>query len=276
MARILAISSFVARGHVGLSAMLPALQRLGHEVIGLPTIVLSNHPGHATYAGAEIETERLRDMLDAIHSNGWLEGIHALITGYLPSADHVRFAAEAASRVGAASPHATYYCDPILGDDPKGLYLDEHAALAIRDELLPLADMAMPNRFELEWLSGRPVRDIATAYDAASELPCRSVLATSIPGDKDDLVNLWTTDGEGIFCPVPRIDKAPHGTGDLFAALFAGFRLHGGLGREHLGRAAAGVAEVLSKTSADGDLQLISTAENWSNPVPLPIYPVAQ
>ena len=46
MARILAISSQVVRGHVGLSAIVPALQRLGHEVLPIPTIILSNHPGH--------------------------------------------------------------------------------------------------------------------------------------------------------------------------------------------------------------------------------------
>jgi pyridoxine kinase len=274
MARILAISSYVARGHVGLSAMLPALQRLGHEVIGLPTTVLSNHPGHSIFAGAEIDPERLRDMLAAIQSNGWLNDVQALVTGYLPTVEHVRIAADAASRVSSANTQATFYCDPIIGDDPKGLYVAEETALAIRDELLPLADMALPNRFELEWLSGRNVRDIATAFDAACELPCRSVLATSIPGLRNDLINLWATDGEGIFCPVPKVEKAPHGTGDLFAALFIGFRLKGGLGTEHLGRAAAGVSAVLTKPFEDGDLQLISTAEQWSNPIPLPIYPV--
>ena len=45
MARILILSSWVAHGHVGLSAAAPALQALGHEVTQLPTTVLSNHPG---------------------------------------------------------------------------------------------------------------------------------------------------------------------------------------------------------------------------------------
>ena len=46
MARVLVISSHVAFGSVGLAAMVPALHRLGIEVIVLPTVVLSNHPGH--------------------------------------------------------------------------------------------------------------------------------------------------------------------------------------------------------------------------------------
>ena len=42
MARILAISSHVVRGHVGLAASVPALQWLGHEVWALPTVILAS------------------------------------------------------------------------------------------------------------------------------------------------------------------------------------------------------------------------------------------
>jgi pyridoxine kinase len=45
MAKVLAISSHVVRGHVGLAATVPALQYLGHEVWALPTVLLSSRPG---------------------------------------------------------------------------------------------------------------------------------------------------------------------------------------------------------------------------------------
>ena len=45
MARILAISSHVVRGQVGLAATVPALQSLGHEVWALPTVLLASRPG---------------------------------------------------------------------------------------------------------------------------------------------------------------------------------------------------------------------------------------
>ena len=45
MARVLALSSHVARGCVGLAATVPALQWLGHEVWALPTVVLASRPG---------------------------------------------------------------------------------------------------------------------------------------------------------------------------------------------------------------------------------------
>ena len=154
MARILAISSQVARGAVGLSIIVPALQALGHEVIGLPTVVLSNHPGHAHVAGTRIEAAVLHKMLDALAANGWLQGVDGVLSGYLPTIAHVAFAGEAVARVRAGNMglKANYLCDPVLGDDPHGLYIDEAAAKAIRDRLIPIADIATPNRFEQSFL----------------------------------------------------------------------------------------------------------------------------
>ncbi len=94
MGRVLAISSQVARGHVGLSAIVPALQALGHEVIALPTILLSNHPGHPRFAGERIAPDLLMRMLDALEFNRWLGEIDAVLTGYLPSAAHVAVAVD--------------------------------------------------------------------------------------------------------------------------------------------------------------------------------------
>ena len=48
--RILSMSSQVAYGPVGNTAAVPALQALGHEVLAVPTVILSNHPGHGAPA----------------------------------------------------------------------------------------------------------------------------------------------------------------------------------------------------------------------------------
>ncbi len=52
---------------------------------------------------------------------------------------------------------------PIIGDEPAGIYVDEAAASAVRDQLVPLADIVTPNAFELGWLSGRAISDGASA-----------------------------------------------------------------------------------------------------------------
>ena len=72
MARVLAISSYVAFGSVGLAAIVPALHWLGHEVIALPTVVLSNHPGYPRFAGEAIPAAQIGAMLDAWRPTaGW-------------------------------------------------------------------------------------------------------------------------------------------------------------------------------------------------------------
>ena len=63
--RILALSSQVAFGHVGLSAAVPVLQRLGHSVTALPTVMLSNHPGWPHVAGRRVPVADLDSMIDA-------------------------------------------------------------------------------------------------------------------------------------------------------------------------------------------------------------------
>jgi pyridoxine kinase len=257
MARILSISSQVVRGHVGNSAAVPALQRLGHEVWPLPTVVLSNHPGHAKVAGTRIPPETMIDMAQALAGNGWLGAVDAVSTGYLPTPEHVLAAARIVEMVVLANPQALVLADPVLGDDPEGLYIDEQAARSVRTQLLPFAGVATPNRFELAWLSGQPVTGAASAIAAAATLGVPIVLATSIPSASGDLVNLlWSRTGV-IEVAVPRLAKAPHGTGDLLAALYLGAVLKGSSAETALKSAVAGVRAAIEASQGADELRLI-------------------
>ena len=127
MATIIALSSAVAHGHVGLSAAVPVLQALGHEVTALPTIILSNHPGWPHVAGRQIAPEDLTAMIDALDRNGWLGAHTECLTGYLPTPEHVAVAASLIDRLRAGTGTVRVTVDPILGDHPKGLYVAEAA-----------------------------------------------------------------------------------------------------------------------------------------------------
>ena len=221
MSRILAISSQVACGHVGLSAIVPAVQAMAHAVIALPTVMLSNHPGHPHVAGERVSATLLHGMVDALHANGWLAGIDVVLTGYLPSTEHVAFSRSAVETVKAAAPHATFICDPILGDEAEGLYLDAGAAAGIRDELLPLADIALPNRFELAWLTGRSIGSLEDAAVAAADLPTRVTFATSVPSGAGKIANLLTDSSGTAICRHSLLSGIPKGTGDFLSGTFA-------------------------------------------------------
>lgn len=227
MRRVLAISSFVAKGSVGLQATLPAFASAGIAAISIPTIVLSNHPGFRACAGTAIACDTLNAILDALDANGWLGAIQAIFTGYLPSAEHARFARSAVERIRSANPSALYLADPVLGDDPSGLYVGRETAVAVRDTLLPLASITTPNRFELAWLSGLEVTDRDTACEAARKLGAASVAATSIPAGSEYIENVLLTGGEPYVETVKRLADAPHGTGDYFAGVLLAQMLNG-------------------------------------------------
>jgi pyridoxine kinase len=264
MGRVLAISSQVAHGAVGLSAAVPALQAFGHEVIVLPTILLSNHPGHARSAGERVSPALLHRMLDALEANGWLVGVDAILTGYLPSSEHANFAEAAVRRVKQLSPDALYICDPVLGDHPKGLYIAQDAAEAVRNRLAPQADVLKMNRFEAEWLSGTSIANSTDASSAARRCHWRTVMITSLSAtDAAALANvLITSNGPPVSIDVTRHDRVPNGTGDLFGALWAGRRLQGHSESEAFERAIQDVALVISRSLHSDELQLVSALKD--------------
>jgi pyridoxine kinase len=265
MATVLCISSEVVRGHVGNSAARFVLQRLGHQVWALPTIILANHPGHRHTAGTRTDPAQLLSMLDAIDANGWLGEVDAVLTGYLPTADHVEMARTAIERVRAVRPDAPIVCDPVLGDDPGGLYIEASAAAAVRDRLIPMADIATPNRFELHWLSTAPVDQVQQAVTAARRLGPSLVLATSIPDSAgatlhNMLVGPRTIDTEAVS----RQSAVPHGTGDMLAALFLGHLLHGALPAQALKAAVGGVATAIRFSDGKAELDLVGSQAQWA------------
>ncbi len=271
MTRILAISSQVARGHVGLSAIVPTLNAFGREVIALPTILLSNHPGHLTSAGERISPDLLRRMVDALDANGWLGDIDAVLTGYLPSPEHVAFAHDTLERIRRRNPGLTYLCDPIIGDEPMGVYIPIDAAAAIRDRLVPIADLVKCNRFELEWLSGTPISCGGTAEAAVRLCGWPSVAVTSLRAGDNAIENILIE--RGSLTAMARVEKhanVPHGTGDLLSALFLGHRLLDATpAAEDFRVSVNGVRHVVEVSLGHDELQLIRAIDEAAFGLPL-------
>ena len=269
MSIVLCLSSQVARGYVGGTAARIALERMGHECWMLPTVILSNHPAHSRFSGEQVPVGRLRAMVEALEANGWLSDIDAMMSGYMPSAEHVALTASTVELVKQSNSNLTYLCDPILGDDPGGLYVDEEVANAVRDELIPLSQIATPNRFELEWLSGVSSKRAKTARGPAKALGPDAVLVTSLTGlEPKSLTNLLTCGKEAWQTSVPKRKNAPHGVGDLMAALFLGNLLNGLSEQDALGRATGSVEAALETSKGSDELRLAASmdwvdAEAW-------------
>lgn len=226
MARVLAISSHVTHGNVGLNAAVPALQELGHEVWPLPTVLLASRPGLGTMARHVVPPAELAAMLAALEADGSWPQLDAVLTGYFPSTEAVVAAAEAISRIKLAKPDVTVMIDPIMGD-AGALYVPEPTARAIRDRLLSLATIATPNLFELGWLAQSPLDDRAAIETAAGRLGIPSLVVTSAEVSADIIETLLVSSSRTVAFQSPRHADIPKGTGDVFAGLLLGNLLHG-------------------------------------------------
>ncbi|MEO1679243.1 MAG: pyridoxal kinase [Pseudomonadota bacterium] len=266
MAHILALSSWVAHGHVGLSAAAPVLQILGHTVTQLPTVQLSNHPGFDQVAGREVEIDTLHAIIGAVDANGWLDTVDTILTGYLPSAGHVDVAVGLIERFEAMRPRVIV--DPVLGDSPKGLYIARDAAEALRDRLVPKADIMTPNAFELSWLTDRAVDTPSAAADAARDLERRApgveVLVTSAPFEEAQTGVLAVTPTRAAAFRTPGAspgDLVPQGVGDAFSALIAA-----GM---PTGRALGCLQTLIEHSLGAAHLRIAQTAPHWTNANPI-------
>jgi pyridoxine kinase len=265
MAKVLSISSQVIFGHVGNSATAFVLQRMGHDVLAAPTIILSNRPGYKAIAGEATDPAKLDAMLHAALANGALDGLDAVLTGYMPTPGHAELCRSWIETIRARSPDCDYLCDPIIGDEPSGVYVAEDAARAVRDRLVPLADIVTPNAFELGWLSGRAVADPASAFAAAKALRRPTVVTTSAPASAPGmLANLCVEGGQAVATQSPIRMVQAHGTGDFFAAIFLAHKLNGLAAATALRAAAAAIDFVLERSAGRCELALIETQDVWA------------
>ncbi len=266
---ILSFQSEVVYGHVGQGAARFALQRLGHEVWALPTVLLSSHAGYPRVEGEAIAADRLRHLLDGLSANGWLAQCDAVLSGYLGHAGQAGVIAEAVAEVKRANAKAVYCLDPVMGDDGRA-YAKPGIAEAMARTLLPLADIVTPNAFELVALSGLPVRNADDARMAAARLGRPLVAATSVPHGAERIGILAATRDEAWFASAPRFAQVPHGGGDLFAALFLAATLSGSGLRDCLAQAIAPLHHILSASRDCQELRLIAEQNALATPPSLP------
>jgi pyridoxine kinase len=218
MGRVLCISSQTVYGPVGNSAAVPALQALGHEVMALPTVVLSNHPGHGKPVGQATPAPLLADMLTALSAVKAFEILDAVLTGYFASAAQVFAVAEKIVSLAKQNQGLHVLVDPVIGDHG-ALYVGQDVAEAIRAHLLPLATITTPNLFELGWLSGERDEKIAVR-----KLNVAETIVTSIPSGVDLVTRLYA--GHEIAShSIPRHAKVPNGTGDFLAGCYLAERI---------------------------------------------------
>jgi pyridoxine kinase len=263
MPTVLSLESRVAYGHVGNAAAVFALQRLGIEAWALDTVAFSNHTGYGRWRGAAVPAETLAALFDGIADLGVLPQIDAVLSGYLGDKATGPLLLDIVARVRAANPRALFCCDPVIGDTDTGSYVTDGVAEFFRDRALAAADIATPNRFELEYLTGRQVASNAAAAEAAARLRERGpgiVLVTSLDTAADRMTMLASGSAGAWLVETPRLPAQLNGCGDVTAALFLAHLLRGAALPEALALTAAAVFALIETTVRLGRYELALVA----------------
>lgn len=268
---VIVISSHVVRGSVGNRAAVFALESLGFPVWALPTVVLPWHPGHGPSTRLTFDVDDFDQAIDDLIRAPWLSEVKAVLTGYFGNAAQPRSVARLVKALRARNPGLLYVCDPVMGD-VGGLYIREESAVAIRDELIPLASVATPNRYELEWLVGGKLSSNAEIIEAALSLgPARMLVTSAVPMMAGGTGNLYLSGKHALLAEHRLIDNPPNGLGDLTSALFLARLLAGIPDERALQLTTASVFEILARTAKRGgdELTLESDASSLSTPMAL-------
>lgn len=266
---VIVVSSHVARGSVGNRAAVFALECLGFPVWAVPTVILPWHPGHGRATRIVPPPEQFMALMADLERAPWLGEVGAVLSGYLGDASQADAVAGLVRAVKTKNPASLYICDPVLGDSD-GLYVPEPTAIALRDRLIPLADIATPNRYELEWLTGVELPDMKSTIAAALHAGPPTMLVTSAPAMMaGGTGNLLLDSNHALLAEHRVIAQPPNGLGDLTAAIYLARIMAGQPPAKALQTTTAAVYEILARTAKRGgdELQLETDAQSLSHPM---------
>lgn len=274
---ILSIQSEVVYGHVGHQASRFILERMGHPVWAAPTVVFSNHLAHKTVTGRVLPAAEVRELIDGVRKLGVLGKANAVLTGYLGAPETATLVAEVVAEVKALNPRAIYVCDPVIGDQG-AMYVKPELAQALSEILVPIADVLLPNVYELGHLTGLPVQSRAQAVEAlhalAKRSKARAIIGTGIPdpAHPDELAVLAlarTSAGDAGTIAMAVTKRHPlfaSGTGDAFAALFTARYMRDHDLKAAIDAAVAGMSHIVGETARteSDELKIIETQGKWA------------
>ncbi|HEY0903132.1 MAG TPA: pyridoxal kinase PdxY [Marmoricola sp.] len=280
--RILSIQSAVAYGHVGNSAAVFPLQRLGHEVWPVHTVLFSNHTGYGAWRGPVIPGPDVHEVILGMEERGALGQVDLVLSGYQGSPAIGAVVVDAVTRVKAANPDAAYACDPVMGNARSGCFVDPAIPDLLRDDVVPRADVITPNQFELGQLTGTSLtatldgdgspdlEEILAAADAARAMGPATVLVTSVEpvGEPEDTIGMIAVTADGAWSVrTPRLPMKANGSGDVTAALFSA-HLRETDPATALARTASSVFDLLDNTLAAGsrELLLVESQTTYAEP----------
>ena len=207
-------------GRCSLTVALPVLSAMGVHCSLLPTAVLSTHTGFP-----DPEEVSLTEEMSAFADHWFRQGVtfDGISAGYL---SHPAQAEAVGNIVEKFS--CPLILDPVMGDHGK-LYsriTEDH--IAAEKALCAKAEVILPNVTEAAALADLPYEEapsrayLETLAEKLLALGAKAVVITGIRWDEDHIGWYFADREERYAFRDKYIPRSFHGTGDLFAAVFAG------------------------------------------------------
>ena len=227
--KLLTIQDISCFGQCSLTVALPVISACGIETVILPSAVLSTHT-------AGFKNYTFRDLTGDIPGieKSWLENglkFDAFYTGYVCD-NQIQVILDLMK--SCAAPGALRIVDPVMADNGKmypGFGADFPQKMR---RLCDGADYILPNLTEAAFLLGEECKlenydrnYIENLVRKLHTTGAKNVVLTGVSFDPDQ-VGCAVSDGTKIEYDFnPRQRRCSHGTGDLFASVFAGALLRG-------------------------------------------------
>jgi pyridoxine kinase len=272
--KVLSIQSAVAHGHVGNSAAVFPLQRIGVEVVPVHTVNFSNHTGYGAWRGPVLSAEDVADVLTGVEERGVFPEVDVVLSGYQGGAGIGDVIVDAVRRVKAANPSAIYACDPVMGNAKSGCFVAPEIPDLLRDRVVPVADVITPNQFELGYLTGTEpgtIESTLVSADLARAMGPSTVLVTSVerPDREEGTIEMLVVDDAGAWIVrTPLMPFKANGSGDVTAALFSAHYRATGDAAAALERTASSVFDLIETTYRSGqrELQIVQAQRFFAEP----------
>lgn len=261
--RVAAIHDLSCFGRCALTVIIPTLSAMGHQVVPIPTALLSTHTG-----GFDRESLYFLDLTEQMHSISehlFKIGVtfDAIYTGFLGSERQIVAVEDIIDRFACDT--CPVIVDPVMGDDGV-LYSTYNDALVEGiKRLCHSADIITPNLTEACLLTGTEYRDTSLMNEDAfagyvdgicSSLvniygdTVQSIVVTGIHKGEDSVLTVVCSDGQRQSYEHSRLKKGYPGTGDIFASVLLGDYLVSGQIYSATKRACDFVADTIEYTAS--------------------------
>jgi hydroxymethylpyrimidine kinase/phosphomethylpyrimidine kinase len=219
---VLTIAGSDSGGAAGLQADLKTFTVLGVYGMSVITVVTAQNSA-AVEAVHSLPAEFVRAQLESVLSD---YGAAAIKTGFIGRADLIEV-------IGLVLDHhrsVPLVVDPVLVNHRGEAMFPKEVLEAYRRHLLPIADLATPNRREAELLTGGPVNTLPEMELAARALHRLGPAAVLITGvvDGAGIVDLLFDGRESRTFRAHRLETPnTHGSGDTLSAAIATYLAQG-------------------------------------------------